>query len=731
MADCMTQIRTIFEPSAMRHDKAPARLAPWMGRMRAILKDTLFWIYLNCGYIRLRDIVLSLLGRSRAIILCYHRIGGCDSLSKPAGTFRRDLEYLKKRYRCVSLSELSILLQSGQLLRRPLAVITFDDGYRDNLIEAMPALVDAGVPATFFVATGFIGTARSFEHDLRRDGRSEYPKLTWDDLRSMQQAGFEIGSHTIEHSDLGTADAATVEHEVRGSLESLDRELGARPRAFAFPWGKPWNISQSAVEQVKGAGYYAALSAFGGTCRRGCTSFSLRRIDAGNGLMSNLAWRARVEGLDFDFLRMKWGLKRTVQVLVFVAMMSLSAMTSAATIYVAPNGSDAGRGSLSEPMATPAAAIDRAQAGDTICLRGGRYVLDHFLWVDKPNVTIQAYQNEPAKLEAPTLDRNDTVAVIIVAADGVSLVNLDIAGGGCHGVKVDVDSGTSTRGVRIKSCRIHDTGTDCVKTYNADDLLIEDCDIGPSGLRDPSNAEGIDSIGSKGVIIRRCHIHDTATNGVYLKGGARDGVIEDCLVERTGKFGGILLGQDTDEQFMRDGSRYEAIDCVARNNIIVETGSAGLGTYSGSNVRFENNTLVDVAREGQAAFWVVTNSRGIPAQRVTFRNNIVKISGAQPFVLVKELRDSLISDWNIYCSTAGRYTFCSEPKGADRGEQYDLEQWRKRMGTDAHSQAADPMLADGYLPQQGSPAITPDVQIGARGGEAREATPRAALSGSQ
>lgn len=281
-------------------------------RVFASIKEVVFFFYVYCGYVQLRDLILSLLGRSRVAVLYYHRVGGLDVLSRPAGEFRRDLDYLKHNYECISLKQFVERLEGGARFKRRAAVITFDDGYRDNFTEAVPALKALGVPATFFVATGFIGTDREFPHDLR--GRPEaasvrtqarHPKLTWNDLRAMQADGFEIGSHTVNHTNLGKADAETIEREVRDSLAALGRELGARPRPFSFPWGKPEDISEQAVRAVKDANYYAAVSAYGGANTRESRVFNIRRVDVGNGHLSRLAMRARVAGLDPDYFRLK------------------------------------------------------------------------------------------------------------------------------------------------------------------------------------------------------------------------------------------------------------------------------------------------------------------------------------------------------------------------------------------------------------------------------------------
>lgn len=675
-----------------------------------VVKDVLFFAYLHCGYVQVRDAALSLMGRSRAVVVYYHRIGGCDPLSKPAEAFRRDLEYMRRRHACISLAEMCRRLQSGRPLRRRSIAVTFDDGYRDNLTQAVEPLLAAGVPATFFVATGFVGTRRQFPHDNHTSAGVEYPKLTWPDLALMQSAGFEIGSHTVSHANLGTADAQTIHQEMSDSLTTLNRELGNRPRAFSFPWGKPADIACDAIRAAQKAGYYAAASAFGGTNRRGENPFHVRRVDVGNGRLSRLAIRARIAGLDPDYfrLRLKTFLRRSIVSGVIALTCIIARPAGAATIYVSPDGSDDRAGSSDQPVATPAQALALAAPGDTVLLHEGRYVITHFLWMNKAGVSMSSCPNETAVLSGSTTDEKGLPFVVCIAADKIALVNLEIRGGADYGIKVETAGETdSTDGVQIRGCRVCDTGTDCIKTVNADHLLIEGCDIGPSGVRDPSNAEGIDSVGSHGVTIRRCHVHDTTTNGIYLKGGATDGLVECCRVERTGKFGGILLGQDTDERFMRGGVKYEAVRCIARNNIVTGTGTAGLATYSGDDIRFEHNTLIDVAREGQAGFWVVTNTRGVPARHVVFKNNIVVTSGQRPIAFIKDLVDPLDCDCNLYFTTQDACKFGREDGKSGKADEWSFEKWVAHAGADAHSRVADPMLdaADSYAPRAGSPAI--------------------------
>ena len=266
--------------------------------LRTALKQALFFLYLYCGWIYVRDLLLGMLGRGRVVIVYYHRVGWADVLSKPTRAFRADMRYLARNYECLTLSELVARLKSGAPIRHPVAVVTFDDGYRDNYCGAFPELLRAKIPATFFVTTGFIGTQRIFPHDARALARGvavreDWAKMSWDELREMQNAGMEIGSHTVDHINMGQA---------LDSLAALQRELGPRDRAFCYPWGGPKDTSESADKAVREAGYYAAVTTIRGRVGRHDDLLKLRRIDLGNGHSTRLASRAAIEGCGCGWL---------------------------------------------------------------------------------------------------------------------------------------------------------------------------------------------------------------------------------------------------------------------------------------------------------------------------------------------------------------------------------------------------------------------------------------------
>ena len=109
------------------------------------------------GYFRRPRVV------GRRLILLYHRIASPEhdpfALSVGASQFQDHLDILRSQCQMVTLDE---LLDTRAASRSVLASLTFDDGYVDNLMTAMPILRQAGIPATFFICTGYLGDVRGF-----------------------------------------------------------------------------------------------------------------------------------------------------------------------------------------------------------------------------------------------------------------------------------------------------------------------------------------------------------------------------------------------------------------------------------------------------------------------------------------------------------------------------------------------------------------------------------------
>ena len=146
--------------------------------------------------------------RDRTLILCYHRVAeGVEDpfhLCVRPGNFAAHLEEISRSRELSTLDDLSIPS------RRPRVIVTFDDGYRDNLTTALPIAESKGVPITFFVASGILGTHNGFWWDrLGTLLRSRPPHVTEIDLPlDGQNVRLPLGSS-----------------EIRADLDSVRRHL--------------------------------------------------------------------------------------------------------------------------------------------------------------------------------------------------------------------------------------------------------------------------------------------------------------------------------------------------------------------------------------------------------------------------------------------------------------------------------------------------------------------------
>ncbi len=213
--------------------------------------------------------------RVRVPILMYHYLSvpppGSDAirqgLSVGPDVFRAQLITLREHgYTSISMTDLAYAIDMGTPLPPKPVVITFDDGYRDNYENAFPILKEEGFTATFFVFTNVI-----------EERNTTY--MTWEMLVEMQQAGMEIGSHTLSHLDLSGRTEARIRQELSNSRELLQQRLGVEIRTLAYPYG---GYDSGVAELARQSGYWIAVTTKGGT------------IHGQNDIMT--ATRVRVQG---------------------------------------------------------------------------------------------------------------------------------------------------------------------------------------------------------------------------------------------------------------------------------------------------------------------------------------------------------------------------------------------------------------------------------------------------
>ena len=254
-----------------------------------------------------------------------------------ADEFASRMRWLKSNFNVISLAEGILRLRSGTLPSRAMS-ITFDDGYRDNYDVAMPILLQLGLPATYFVATGYLNGGRMFndtvieavrqargdELDLLDLGlgshriktaalrveaataiiaklkylstesraiqaetvaaraKANLPDdlmMTSEQVSAMHRAGMQIGGHTVTHPILSNIDPKIARNEIAEGRLFLERVIGSRVSLFAYPNGAPERDYTSAhVRMVKELGFDGAVSTSWGAARHGADQFQIPRF---------------------------------------------------------------------------------------------------------------------------------------------------------------------------------------------------------------------------------------------------------------------------------------------------------------------------------------------------------------------------------------------------------------------------------------------------------------------
>ena len=274
------------------------------------------------------------------LILAYHRVlDGADPLRGDitADAFEEHMRVVARYFNAVPLGDGVRGLEQGKLPARAVA-ITFDDGYADNHSVALPILKRYGLPATIFVASGFLDGGRMWNDtviesirnmpgesvDLEELGLGRHATgsdtqratathavlmklkylasderkrltgelaaraagplptdlmLTSAQVRELSNAGVEIGAHTVSHPILTSLDPATARSEITGAKQRLEDITGRPVRSFAYPNGKPGvDYDDDHVTMVRESGFDVAVATCLGMARPGADHLQLPRF---------------------------------------------------------------------------------------------------------------------------------------------------------------------------------------------------------------------------------------------------------------------------------------------------------------------------------------------------------------------------------------------------------------------------------------------------------------------
>jgi len=279
----------------------------------------------------------ALRARRLSIVLFHRVVTTPDALLRhepDIARFAEQMRWLSASFHILPLRSAVARLRDGTLPARALC-ITFDDGYRDNALNALPVLQSMGLPATFFVTTRYMDggmmwndrVVEAVRHwpgsimDLGSLGLGSHPldagraavmeallpqikyqphaerealadellarsgapssrlMMDSDEIRGLHRAGMEIGGHTVSHPILCALDPAAAAAEIRTNKAVLEDIIAEPLLSFAYPNGQPHrDYDARHIGILRDCGYTCALSTSPGTADRHTSPYQLPRF---------------------------------------------------------------------------------------------------------------------------------------------------------------------------------------------------------------------------------------------------------------------------------------------------------------------------------------------------------------------------------------------------------------------------------------------------------------------
>ena len=228
---------------------------------------------------------------------------------------------------------------AGEQPQKPFLAITFDDGQLDNLQYGLPVLKEFDFKATFYIPVTSIDEAKILWHDrigycaraAKNQGEASMHKvldlagsygippnrtrmfeahlveeakhistesrlqlvqaieamlkiqppdwghmLSWHEVRLMQAAGHEVGSHSMTHALMPQCNDDELKFEIATSKLRLEAELNTEIFSYCYPNG---DFDERSIASVKDAGYHNAVTTLWGKNQEGADAYALKRCD--------------------------------------------------------------------------------------------------------------------------------------------------------------------------------------------------------------------------------------------------------------------------------------------------------------------------------------------------------------------------------------------------------------------------------------------------------------------
>ncbi len=210
--------------------------------------------------------------------LMYHRI--CDDPAPALGryattpsAFAAQMEWLRQNgFRAITTEEFARAIWEGKALPPRPVMVTFDDGYRDNLHHALPVLRRLAMTATIFIPTDHVGTTADWDALFGPPA----PLMDWSELAQVRKAGLSLASHNTRHRPMTGQSFPELRDGARRSRQELKSRLGIETTTLAYPYG----IHDQAIERaLLDEGYRVAFTTLSRRYRKGDRIMAVPRIE--------------------------------------------------------------------------------------------------------------------------------------------------------------------------------------------------------------------------------------------------------------------------------------------------------------------------------------------------------------------------------------------------------------------------------------------------------------------